>query len=324
MEQRKALIVGLDDYPNGYALHSCKNDAEEIARLLKHNDNGSPNFDVSIRTDIKKEKTMKKAVKDLFRPGSATTGLFYYSGHGDESGNLVTPDVVQSDQEPMKLNEVLALADHSGFKNKIIILDSCFSGQAGTSEILNQDRITLTPGTTIITASSPYECAVEKGKHGVFTDLLIQGLKGYAADTLGNVTAANLYAWIDQSLGAWSQRPMFKTYTNEFFSLRKVKSRVPEEELREICHVFPHMEEVYDLDPSYEYTNTPDVQHEIVQPYAQKEHVERFKLLQRYQKVGLVEPVGEEYMYFAAMHSKGCRLTALGKRYWQLSKDGRF
>jgi hypothetical protein len=28
-------------------------------------------------------------------------------------------------------------------------------------------------------------------------------------------------------------------------------------------------------------------------------------------------------MYYAAMHSTGCRLTALGKHYWGLVKAGR-
>jgi len=48
------------------------------------------------------------------------------------------------------------------------------------------------------------------------------------------------------------------------------------------------------------------------------------KLLQKFERVGLVEPVDEEHMYFAAMHSKACRLTPLGLYYKSLSKDNRF
>ncbi|MCC3403956.1 caspase family protein, partial [Eubacterium callanderi] len=43
-----------------------------------------------------------------------------------------------------------------------------------------------------------------------------------------------------------------------------------------------------------------------------------------YESVGLIEPVDEEHMYFAAMNSKSCRLTPLGLHYWKLSKDKRF
>jgi len=46
--------------------------------------------------------------------------------------------------------------------------------------------------------------------------------------------------------------------------------------------------------------------------------------LQLYESVGLVEPVDAEHMYFAAMNSKSCKLTALGLHYWKLAKDKRF
>ena len=32
-------------------------------------------------------------------------------------------------------------------------------------------------------------------------------------------------------------------------------------------------------------------------------------------------PVGEEHMYFAAMNSKACRLTALGSQCWRLANE---
>ena len=53
-------------------------------------------------------------------------------------------------------------------------------------------------------------------------------------------------------------------------------------------------------------------------------HVSIFKELQLFESVGLVEPVGTEHMYFAAMENKSCKLTALGLHYWRLSKDKRF
>ena len=49
-----------------------------------------------------------------------------------------------------------------------------------------------------------------------------------------------------------------------------------------------------------------------------------FKELQLFESVGLIEPVGAEHMYFAAMENKSCKLTALGLHYWNLSKDRRF
>jgi hypothetical protein len=45
--------------------------------------------------------------------------------------------------------------------------------------------------------------------------------------------------------------------------------------------------------------------------------------LQKLEGIGLVVPVGEEHMYYAAMNSKSCELTAVGKQYWKLVKEGR-
>jgi hypothetical protein len=40
-------------------------------------------------------------------------------------------------------------------------------------------------------------------------------------------------------------------------------------------------------------------------------------------RVGLVAPVGEEHMYYAAMNSKSCKLTTLGAQYWRHVQSGK-
>lgn len=42
---RKALVVGIDQYPS-CPLHGCCNDADSITNILSQNEDGSPNFDV--------------------------------------------------------------------------------------------------------------------------------------------------------------------------------------------------------------------------------------------------------------------------------------
>ena len=53
-----------------------------------------------------------------------------------------------------------------------------------------------------------------------------------------------------------------------------------------------------------------------------KEHEEIFSILQKYVKLNLVVPVGEDHMYYAAIHYKSCKLTAQGQHYWDLAKRG--
>ena len=92
--------------------------------------------------------------------------------------------------------------------------------------------------------------------------------------------------------------------------------------LRKIPQYFTSPDHEFSLNPSYEDTNSPIVKHDIVEPYAEARNVEIFKDLQELQKVGIVTPVGEQYMYFAAMHSKSCKLTPLGRHFWEVAKKG--
>ena len=77
------------------------------------------------------------------------------------------------------------------------------------------------------------------------------------------------------------------------------------------------------MNPSYEDTNEKVVHHKVIEPFANPTNVSIFKDLQKLESIGLVVPVDEEHMYFAAMNSKSCKLTALGYHYWRLVKDKR-
>lgn len=322
----KALVVGIDNYPQ-VPLSGCVNDAKEIRNLLGTNGDGSPNFDVKFKPNVSTRKEMYELLKSLFATGEADIALFYFSGHGTRElgGKIVLPDYDGLDSG-ISMTDILRLANESKSKNKIIILDCCFSGKMGEAGFTDTTDSVVGEGVTIMTASNRDESAVEDRitGHGIFTELLIQGLQGGAADVGGNITPASLYSFVDQSLGAWQQRPLFKTNISRFLPIRSIKPRVSKETLRKISDYFVDPYGEYRLDPSFEYTNTPDDNHEIKEPYANDNNVKVFKDLQLYESVGLIEPVGAEHMYFAAMNSKSCKLTPLGLHYWKLSKDNRF
>ena len=81
--------------------------------------------------------------------------------------------------------------------------------------------------------------------------------------------------------------------------------------MRRITDYFKSPESEHDLNPSYEDTDAS----------ADLNNVKIFKDLQKIQSVGLVVPVDAEFMYFAAINSKSCRLTALGYQYWRLVNE---
>jgi hypothetical protein len=319
---KKALCVGINSYPSA-SLSGCINDATCVSQLLGKNGDESPNFDVRLETDTASKSILKGLIDTLFS-GDCDTALFYFSGHGfinEIGGYIVTPDAKKYD-EGVSMYEILTLANKSKIKDKIIILDCCYSGAMGNSS-KDDNTASLSEGLSILTASRDMESAIEINGHGVFTNLLLEALKGGATDVRGHISPGSVYSFIDQSLGAWDQRPVFKTNVTRFTSLRTVIPRVPIETLREIINFFPNPKDEFRLDPSFEDTNSLNVKHEVVKPYAIEENTIIFKKLQQLQSVGLVVPVGADYMYFAAIESKSCRLTALGHHYWRLAKDKR-
>lgn len=309
---RKALIVGINNYPSS-PLFGCVNDATEMKVTLETNSDGGPNFDIDFRLDVQTKDEVMGAVKEIFKGGSEIEiALFYFSGHGylDELGGyIVTPDATKHSLG-ISMDDILHLANSSEIRHRIIILDCCNSGAVGSN---NSKVSEVKTGVTVLTSCKEDEPAMEINGHGVFTSLLLDALKGGAADIMGNITAGSIYAFIDQSLGARSQRPIFKTNIKNFSSIRSIKPAVQPETLRLIKLYFPSASHKLQLDPEYEYTH----------PEAKAEKVTIFKNLQKFESVGLVVPDGEEHMYWAAMNGKACKLTALGLHYWRLANTNK-
>lgn len=319
---RKALCVGIDCYKNADTLQGCVEDANSVKGVLERNEDGSLNFHVKIMSAVDEETyitrgMLKDAIEELFKSDSETA-LFYFAGHGAVSNNggyLCTSEIGRVD-EGVSLEDLMHAVAESKARNNVIILDSCFCGMAGSSVIPGMDKYSIIrEGTTVIAGCSGSETALEECGRGVFTSLLVEALKGGAMNLVGDVTPGSIYAYVDSSLGAWGQRPVFKANIKSFVSLRKNVPGISIGELRRIVDIFKSKNEEYQLDPTYE----PD-KHEVENKYVDKGHEGIFDLLQKYVKLNLVVPVGEKHMYYAAIHSKSCKLTAQGKHYWELVK----
>lgn len=324
---RRALLIGINDYPKPHQLLGCVEDIENLSSAIERNGDGSKNFDVQVLSNIKDSVVAKSKVEELFHD-DAEVALFYFSGHGyidENGGQLVFPNDISggvSGNYGMFMSDIMDIVNKSMVKNKIIILDCCHAGDIG--KISPKDTGSrLESGVSILTACRENETAMEMGGHGVFTELLCSALKGGAADFSGNITIGGVYAYIDRSLGAWDQRPIFKTNVSKFISLKNIEPKVPNNDIRHITKLFANQDACIQLDPSFEDTNSPSINHKIVEPYANADNVKKFKLLQKFQSIGFVEPIGEQFMYFAAMNSKSCRLTELGKFYWRLVNNNR-
>lgn len=318
---RKALVVGINQYPQ-CPLEGCCNDADAVTELLSKHENDSPNFSVKLIKDIGTKSQLRQHIEDCFS-GDADIALFYFSGHGfidSVGGYLVTPDFKDYDYG-VSLQDVLTIANNSHCKDRVIILDSCHSGFMGNISTAGQSTAVINEGVTILTASRASEMSLEAGGHGLFTSLLLEALLGSGSDITGNITLGGIYAYIDKALGPWQQRPVFKTNVTRFTSLRNVKPQVDLSIIRKLSEYFLSEDFELPLNPSFEPTNSPCVDHEVIEPYADTKNTKIFSDLQKLEGIGLVVPVGEEHMYFAAMKSKSCALTAIGKQYWRLVQN---
>lgn len=319
---RKALCVGIDSYEHIDDLQGCVNDANAVKSVLERNGDGTLNFHARImcatseKTYIKRSE-LKDAVEELFE-GDHEIAVFYFAGHGalDSIGGYLCTSEVKRPDEGLSLNDIMAFVEKSKVKNKVVILDSCFSGEvAKWSPMANYS--VLYNGTTILAACGDKQYSAEAEGKGVFTSLLIEALYGGAMNLLGEVSPGSVYSYIDRALGGWEQRPIFKANIDGFVSLRKNVPPIPIKELRKIKDIFQNPCDEYKLDPTYE-PNKNNLDNKAVN----KEKEKIFELLQEYVKLNLVIPVDEKHMYYAAIHSKSCKLTTLGQHYWNLASKG--
>ena len=322
---QKALIVGIDDYPTA-PLNGCVNDAIQIASKLETNGDGSPNFGVICITENVTCAKLMDALENLFS-SDADTVLFYFAGHGvfeptTNAGYIITSDGIKPNWG-IPLSVILEMANKASprIKSSVIILDSCQSGFAGEVTGLGSDSKVsfIGNGVTILTACHREGYAAEIGGHGAFTSILLDGLNGASADVLGRITPASLYAHVDQTLGPWEQRPIYKANVQSFITLRKIEPKVPLEVLRRLLDYFPDPTDVFPLDPSYEPDRGEEAENHKGIP-VKDDHVRIYRELQQCNRNGLVVPVDQPHMWNAAVHSTGCKLTASGAHYRKLAE----
>lgn len=337
---RRALIVGINDYdPAVSPLEGCVGDAWRMFEVLSSHEDGSQNFECMLLTNpgthydaaistaqqddpesIRLEPQItaglvKGYLHDLFSE-KADVALLYFSGHGtvsDLGGYLVTHDY-EPFNPGVSMPELITLANNALADEVVVIIDCCHSGKFGEVPALGNNNTLLREGVSILTGTAANQPAVEENGGGLFTNVIHEALSGVATDFLGRITVASLYTYVEQAFGAWKQRPLYKSNVRRMVTLRTASPPLDFSVLRNIAKYFPERDTEYQLEPSYEPTD----------PSSTPEHEKIFADLQRMRNAGLVIPVDAEHMYYAAVNSKSCRLTALGRYYWRLAKMKKF
>ena len=315
---KRALIVGIDDYDNISPLSGCVNDALNMKEVLERHEDGSRNYDCRVLTSSDAQPVTRKYLRQQWQSLFENfTGdiLLYFSGHGtptEVGGYLVTQDG-ETDDPGLSMNDLLTLSNGSRAKSVLLILDCCFSGDLGNPKNLNngsvENHAQLREGVTILTASRSTQVASEIGGQGVFTNLVLGALRGGAADVRGRVSAAAIYAYAEQALGAWDQRPMYKSHANCLDPIRLCKPHVSDALLRELPELFASDDAKYSMNPSFEHT----------EPSAIPENIEIFDKFKILRNARLLTTYNNKDLYYIALHSEFVCLTPLGQFYWHLA-----
>jgi hypothetical protein len=319
---KRALLVGIDHYENQPQLGGCVADAIEMRRLLQTHHDGSQNFDcralVSSPTFPVTRQVLRKSWHELFDDFSGDI-VFHFSGHGSSTatgGCLVTHDATRSDPG-LAMDDLLALANRSHASSVLLIIDACHAGELGDPAILQHDGAVQTAyirhGVTILAAAGTRERAREASGMGVFTGLVLGALAGGAADVRGRVSAAAIYAYAEQALSSWEQRPLYKSYAESLPPVRRCKPAVQDALLRQLPKMFAAPHSKLSLAPSFEFTH----------PSARPHHVALYNKLKILRNAGLLRTQAGRDLYFVALGSGWVRLTPLGEFYWRLASSGR-
>ena len=309
-------MVGIDDYPFSQ-LRGCVNDAKAMRKVLKRHEKGDPNFDCFSLMSSEREVTqalLRTRIEDLFK-GESELALLYFSGHGHLNkvgGFLVTQDAKEGNIG-IAMDEIVTMANQSKSKEVIIILDCCHAGAVGNHATTVNRISELKQGLTVLAASDQDGHARERMGAGLFTSILINGLKGQAADIFGHVSAGGLYNLAASLFSAWEQSPIFKCHVSGITPLRYCSPKVEKELLRELPNHFKDRDKGIPLSPANEQTS----------PMADANQVSFFKRLGQLERQGIIKCRDYPTMYETAMNSGDCILTEFGKFIWELAKKER-
>ena len=205
---RWAVVIGISQYghlPAAAQLHFADRDAEAFATFLRGTTGGAlPGDHIRLLTGEKATLAELRAAVETWLVGSATPDdvvYFFFAGHGvlddHDDGYFVAYD-----SDPQNLHATAlsfaevdqALSDRVRAKQVVLVADACHTGRLGWAsyspnlpsraagpleKIGHGDRSVLK-----LLAASPSEQSFEDaqwgGGHGVFTYVLLDGLRGQA------------------------------------------------------------------------------------------------------------------------------------------------
>lgn len=144
------VFVGITDYPEGVGdLDECANDAIKLAETMRNRGLLTADRQI-VLTD---SRATVAAVREAFRQAAAQIGpndtfMFFYSGHGSQSGGSRDVREIDSSDEAIVLHDGRLVDDEMGNlfdtiqpETAILALDSCYAGGFAKDVITRPGRV---------------------------------------------------------------------------------------------------------------------------------------------------------------------------------------
>jgi len=218
------MAVGINKYKNTeLTLDYAKDDALAFVQSLSE---GCKPLFKEIKTtalydnNAGKEIFLKKLEEIATQAGPEDVFIFFYAGHGvmiDDKFYFIPFDCVRVQEEESLVKEAIYAGDVQERLKKIkalkqlIIMDACQSG--GSTEILSQRgaagekaiaQLSRSAGVHVMASagSEQYASEIKQLKHGLFTYVLLEAMKGKAdgAPKDGKVTIYELKSYLDDQV----------------------------------------------------------------------------------------------------------------------------
>ncbi len=314
--EKKALIIGNDNYKFTSKLRGAVNDANAIAQLLKKNADDSPNFDICLERNIT-NATIKEQLSKYFSR-KCDHFVIYFAGHGikfNGVGYLCGIDAYSQDVG-IEMSWISEQINRCKTPEITLIFDCCFAGEMFNVADIKSDHSILRQGVTLLAATTRDDLSVETNdQRGLFTSIIENGLNGAAADIRGEITAASLYRQAEQLLSPFQQRPVFKSTVTQNSPIRKSNALLEDGKLRLLCKepLFKEKETVVHVNPEILNKKSADLDID----YA------TYQLLYAYSQGGLLQFEKTKTLLDETMAWGTCRLSNYGKLIWDLLDQNR-
>jgi hypothetical protein len=225
-----AVIIGINDYQHERVpkLRYAVNDARSVeAALLQQ---GFRRDRITVLTDKQATKArIEAALGDRLRQhaGRDDRVLVFFAGHGmtlklrsgEDEGYLIPvdgdPSLLYS--TGISMSSLRQISDLLPAKHILYVVDACYSGYAVFNRAIADellDEMVKKSAIQILTAGRQGDQAQEKGGHGVFTDVLLRGLRGEAFAGRSWLALDQLGAWVRERVYAESNKRQVPQFGN--------------------------------------------------------------------------------------------------------------